>query len=75
MLGQLFNSRVGDGGISSFQAFCVGLASRVGRQHRRCRDRADRRWTRRDLLDVDGGLIGMATALIEATFESSGARR
>ena len=30
MIGQLFNSRVGDGGISSFQAFCVGLASRVG---------------------------------------------
>lgn len=30
MIGQLFNSRIGDGGISSFQAFCVGLASRVG---------------------------------------------
>ena len=55
MLGQLFNSCVGDGGISSFQAFCVGLASGGHRQHRRCRDRADRRWTRRDLLMWDGG--------------------
>src|SRR5215831_10067925 len=30
MLRQLVNSRTSDGGISSFQAFCVGLASRVG---------------------------------------------
>ena len=30
MLGQLGRSRTRDGGISSFQAFCVGLASRVG---------------------------------------------
>jgi AGCS family alanine or glycine:cation symporter len=31
MITQIFNSRSGsEGGISSFQAFCVGLASRVG---------------------------------------------
>lgn len=30
MLGQLMSSRGGGDGISSFQAFCVGLASRVG---------------------------------------------
>ena len=31
MIRQLFNSREGsEGGISSFQAFCIGLASRVG---------------------------------------------
>ncbi len=30
MIGQLVNARAADEGISSFQAFCVGLASRVG---------------------------------------------
>ena len=30
MLKQLFHSRSHDAGISPFQAFCVGLASRVG---------------------------------------------
>lgn len=68
MLGQLFNSRVGDGGISSFQAFCVGLASRVGTGNIAGVAIA---------LTVGGpgaifwmwmvALIGMATALIEAT--------
>ena len=68
MLGQLFNSRVGDGGISSFQAFCVGLASRVGTGNIAGVAIA---------LTVGGpgaifwmwivALIGMATALVEAT--------
>ena len=68
MFGQLFNSRVGDGGISSFQAFCVGLASRVGTGNIAGVAIA---------LTVGGpgaifwmwmvALIGMATALIEAT--------
>ena len=68
MLGQLFNSRVGNGGISSFQAFCVGLASRVGTGNIAGVAIA---------LTVGGpgaifwmwmvALIGMATALIEAT--------
>ena len=68
MVGQLFNSRVGDGGISSFQAFCVGLASRVGTGNIAGVAIA---------LTVGGpgaifwmwvvALIGMATALIEAT--------
>jgi len=68
MLGQLFNSRVGDGGISSFQAFCVGLASRVGTGNIAGVAIA---------LTVGGpgaifwmwivALIGMATAMVEAT--------
>ncbi len=68
MFGQLFNSRVGDGGISSFQAFCVGLASRVGTGNIAGVAIA---------LTVGGpgaifwmwmvALIGMATAIIEAT--------
>ena len=68
MFGQLFNSRVGNGGISSFQAFCVGLASRVGTGNIAGVAIA---------LTVGGpgaifwmwmvALIGMATALIEAT--------
>ncbi|MBU3749238.1 MAG: alanine:cation symporter family protein [Mycobacterium sp.] len=68
MIGQLFNSRVGGGGISSFQAFCVGLASRVGTGNIAGVAIA---------LTVGGpgaifwmwvvALIGMATALVEAT--------
>ncbi len=68
MLGQLFNSRIADGGISSFQAFCVGLASRVGTGNIAGVAIA---------LTLGGpgaifwmwvvALIGMATALIEAT--------
>lgn len=68
MLGQLMNSRAGDGGISSFQAFCVGLASRVGTGNIAGVAIA---------LTVGGpgaifwmwmvALIGMATALVEAT--------
>lgn len=68
MFGQLFNSRVGDGGISSFQAFCVGLASRVGTGNIAGVAIA---------LTVGGpgaifwmwmvALVGMATSLIEAT--------
>ncbi len=68
MFGQLFHSRSGDGGISSFQAFCVGLASRVGTGNIAGVAIA---------LTVGGpgaifwmwvvALIGMATALIEAT--------
>lgn len=68
MLTQLFHSRVGDGGISSFQAFCVGLASRVGTGNIAGVAIA---------LTVGGpgaifwmwvvALIGMATAFVEAT--------
>ena len=68
MLGQLVNSRSGDGGISSFQAFCVGLASRVGTGNIAGVAIA---------LTVGGpgaifwmwvvALIGMATAMVEAT--------
>ena len=68
MFGQLFNSRVGNGGISSFQAFCVGLASRVGTGNIAGVAIA---------LTVGGpgaifwmwmvALLGMATAMIEAT--------
>jgi len=68
MLGQLFHSRTGGDGISSFQAFCVGLASRVGTGNIAGVAIA---------LTVGGpgaifwmwvvALIGMATALIEAT--------
>lgn len=68
MIGQLFHSRAGDGGISSFQAFCIGLASRVGTGNIAGVAIA---------LTVGGpgaifwmwvvALIGMATALIEAT--------
>jgi AGCS family alanine or glycine:cation symporter len=68
MLGQLVHSRSGDGGISSFQAFCVGLASRVGTGNIAGVAIA---------LTVGGpgaifwmwvvALIGMATAFVEAT--------
>ena len=68
MLGQLRNSRSGQDGISSFQAFCVGLASRVGTGNIAGVAIA---------LTVGGpgsifwmwvvALIGMATALVEAT--------
>ncbi len=68
MLGQLLNSRAGAGGISSFQAFCVGLASRVGTGNIAGVAIA---------LTVGGpgaifwmwvvALIGMATAMVEAT--------
>ena len=68
MLRQLVHSRVADGGISSFQAFCVGLASRVGTGNIAGVAIA---------LTVGGpgaifwmwvvALIGMATALVEAT--------
>ena len=68
MLGQLVNSRGGGEGISSFQAFCVGLASRVGTGNIAGVAIA---------LTVGGpgaifwmwvvALIGMATAMIEAT--------
>lgn len=67
MLGQLMSSRGGDG-ISSFQAFCVGLASRVGTGNIAGVAIA---------LTVGGpgaifwmwvvALLGMATALVEAT--------
>ena len=68
MLGQLVHSRSGDGGISSFQAFCVGLASRVGTGNIAGVAIA---------LTVGGpgaifwmwivALLGMATAFVEAT--------
>ncbi len=68
MLGQLTHSRTHDEGISSFQAFCVGLASRVGTGNIAGVAIA---------LTVGGpgaifwmwvvAAIGMATALIEAT--------
>ena len=68
MLKQLFHSRSHDAGISPFQAFCVGLASRVGTGNIAGVAIA---------LTVGGpgaifwmwvvALIGMATALIEAT--------
>ena len=68
MLKQLGNSRAGAGGISSFQAFCVGLASRVGTGNIAGVAIA---------LTVGGpgaifwmwvvALLGMATALVEAT--------
>ena len=68
MLGQLRHSRTAADGISSFQAFCVGLASRVGTGNIAGVAIA---------LTVGGpgaifwmwvvALIGMATALIEAT--------
>lgn len=68
MLRQLRSSRAGAGGISSFQAFCVGLASRVGTGNIAGVAIA---------LTVGGpgaifwmwvvALIGMATALVEAT--------
>ena len=68
MLTQLMNSRSGGVGISSFQAFCVGLASRVGTGNIAGVAIA---------LTVGGpgaifwmwvvALIGMATALVEAT--------
>ncbi len=68
MLGQLMSSRSGGDGISSFQAFCVGLASRVGTGNIAGVAIA---------LTVGGpgaifwmwvvALIGMATALVEAT--------
>jgi AGCS family alanine or glycine:cation symporter len=68
MLRQLRSSRTGDGGITSFQAFCVGLASRVGTGNIAGVAIA---------LTVGGpgaifwmwvvALIGMATALVEAT--------
>ena len=68
MLGQLLHSRSGGEGISSFQAFCVGLASRVGTGNIAGVAIA---------LTVGGpgaifwmwvvAAIGMATALIEAT--------
>ncbi|HUO39646.1 MAG TPA: alanine/glycine:cation symporter family protein [Mycobacterium sp.] len=68
MLAQLGRSRADDGGISSFQAFCVGLASRVGTGNIAGVAIA---------LTLGGpgaifwmwvvALLGMATALIEAT--------
>lgn len=68
MVGQLFNSRLAGDGISSFQAFCVGLASRVGTGNIAGVAIA---------LTVGGpgaifwmwvvALLGMATALVEAT--------
>ena len=68
MLGQLMNSRSGGDCISSFQAFCVGLASRVGTGNIAGVAIA---------LTVGGpgaifwmwvvALIGMATAMVEAT--------
>ncbi|MBV8348149.1 MAG: alanine:cation symporter family protein [Mycolicibacterium sp.] len=68
MLTQLGRSRTHDGGISSFQAFCVGLASRVGTGNIAGVAIA---------LTVGGpgaifwmwvvALLGMATALIEST--------
>jgi alanine or glycine:cation symporter, AGCS family len=68
MLTQLTRSRTHDGGISSFQAFCVGLASRVGTGNIAGVAIA---------LTVGGpgaifwmwvvALLGMATALIEST--------
>lgn len=68
MLGQLRHSRTGADGISSFQAFCIGLASRVGTGNIAGVAIA---------LTIGGpgaifwmwmvALIGMATALIEAT--------
>ena len=68
MLGQLTHSRTHDEGISSFQAFCVGLASRVGTGNIAGVAIA---------LTIGGpgaifwmwvvASIGMATALIEAT--------
>ena len=68
MLKQLVHSRTHDAGISPFQAFCVGLASRVGTGNIAGVAIA---------LTVGGpgaifwmwvvALIGMATALIEAT--------
>ena len=68
MLGQLVSSRSGGEGISSFQAFCVGLASRVGTGNIAGVAIA---------LTVGGpgaifwmwvvALLGMATALVEAT--------
>ena len=68
MIGQLMHSRTGADGISSFQAFCVGLASRVGTGNIAGVAIA---------LTVGGpgaifwmwvvALIGMATALVEAT--------
>jgi len=68
MLAQLGRSRTHDGGISPFQAFCVGLASRVGTGNIAGVAIA---------LTVGGpgaifwmwmvALLGMATALIEAT--------
>lgn len=68
MLGQLMSSRGGGDGISSFQAFCVGLASRVGTGNIAGVAIA---------LTVGGpgaifwmwvvALLGMATALVEAT--------
>jgi AGCS family alanine or glycine:cation symporter len=68
MLRQLVNSRTSEGGISSFQAFCVGLASRVGTGNIAGVAIA---------LTVGGpgaifwmwvvAALGMATALIEAT--------
>lgn len=68
MVGQLFHSRGDGSGISPFQAFCVGLASRVGTGNIAGVAIA---------LTVGGpgtifwmwvvALIGMATALIEAT--------
>ena len=68
MIGQLMHSRTGADGISSFQAFCVGLASRVGTGNIAGVAIA---------MTVGGpgaifwmwvvALIGMATALVEAT--------
>ena len=68
MVGQLLHSRSHDAGISPFQAFCVGLASRVGTGNIAGVAIA---------LTVGGpgaifwmwvvALIGMATALIEST--------
>jgi alanine or glycine:cation symporter, AGCS family len=69
MVGTLFGSRAGaDGGISSFQAFAVGLASRVGTGNIAGVAIA---------LTLGGpgavfwmwvvGLVGMATAFVEAT--------
>ena len=68
MLRQVLHSRESGDGISSFQAFCIGLALPSGhRQHRRCGDRVDGGWSGRDLLMWVVAAIGMATALIEAT--------
>ena len=68
MLGQLMHSRTSEDGISSFQAFCVGLASRVGTGNIAGVAIA---------LTVGGpgaifwmwvvALLGMATAMVEAT--------
>lgn len=68
MIGQLRSSRTGGDGITSFQAFCIGLASRVGTGNIAGVAIA---------LTLGGpgavfwmwvvALLGMATALIEAT--------